>query len=257
MVSPQATLLTRQHRQQLATLALAVSQRITALTRSARLDDIDTWWDSISAQALALVLRGADAATILAEQYLTTHARLEGVTLTRPVRERPDRAQIETSLHVTGPVAFKKHILIGGDPLSSLATMRTTLTGSTQRLVMDGSRSTVMRTFADRSVIEGWRRVTGGSPCAFCAMLASRGGVYSRRSVSFPAHDKCACSAEPLYRQEPNPPRVQKLADDWERVTEGKSGADAMRAWRQYWDSRKTTTTSSGGDATAASRTNT
>lgn len=85
--------------------------------------------------------------------------------------------------------------------------------------------------------IVGWRRVSSGSGCSFCAMLESRGAVYRReRSARFQAHDGCSCTAEPVWRREPDPPNVVELREEWERVTghipdrKGK-----VRAWNQYW----------------------
>lgn len=52
---------------------------------------------------------------------------------------------------------------------------------------------------------KAWRRVTHGTPCAFCAMLASRGPVYTETTALINAYDGlryhrgCKCTAEPWY----------------------------------------------------------
>lgn len=55
-----------------------------------------------------------------------------------------------------------------------------------------------------------WRRVTDGKPCGFCAMVASRGPVYTSESAAGANgnryHARCGCTAEP-YFGDPN---------DWE-----------------------------------------
>lgn len=69
-------------------------------------------------------------------------------------------------------------------------------------------------------------------------MLASRGGVYSRRSVDFPAHDGCSCSAEPVWSREQEPPEVLALRRLWEESTAGLSGRDALNAFRRALEGR-------------------
>jgi hypothetical protein len=50
-------------------------------------------------------------------------------------------------------------------------------------------------------------------------MLASRGPVYSERSVDFHAHDHCSCTAEPIYGQGHLPPGSERYARLWDQVT--------------------------------------
>lgn len=40
-----------------------------------------------------------------------------------------------------------------------------------------------------------WARQLDSGACEFCALLASRGAVYTEESVDFPAHDHCNCTA--------------------------------------------------------------
>lgn len=52
---------------------------------------------------------------------------------------------------------------------------------------------------------KAWRRVAQANACAFCAMLASRGPVYTETTASIRKHDGlryhrgCKCTAEPWY----------------------------------------------------------
>jgi hypothetical protein len=84
--------------------------------------------------------------------------------------------------------------------------------------------------------IAGYRRVGSGHPCHFCAMLIGRGAVYSAEGADFHAHDGDGCRPEPLYRREDEPQDVLRLQEQWAEATRGKSGADALRAWRGAWD---------------------
>lgn len=215
-----------------------IASRLRTTALQADTDDIDGWWERISPQVRREILTGHSALAQLARGYLREHARAEGVTLD-PVRVEPDLDQITESLRVTGPVAFKTHMAESGSDVASVRTMATTLSGSGTRLAMEGDRQTTMRTFADREAAEGWRRVTAASACAFCQMLRGRGAVYSRQSVTFRAHDHCRCTAELVYRREPEPPDVVVLQRQWQEATAGTSGPQALAAWRAFVASRQ------------------
>lgn len=70
---------------------------------------------------------------------------------------------------------------------------------------------------------KAWRRVTHGTPCAFCAMLASRGPVYMETTALTSKHDGlryhrgCKCTAEPWYGR----------WDDWQPTPAEKPYVDA------------------------------
>lgn len=45
----------------------------------------------------------------------------------------------------------------------------------------------------------GWQRVTSGSGCRFCRMLAGRGAVYRANTARFASHPGCSCTAAPVF----------------------------------------------------------
>jgi len=91
----------------------------------------------------------------------------------------------------------------------------------------------------------GWSRVTDNDPCAWCAMLASRGPVYkSAQTAGDPRqggnryHDHCGCQAWPAFTlDEPFVGIAEKLYDDWRQVTRGTGGRNAVNTWRRWWES--------------------
>lgn len=231
MPSQTATLLTRSHRREVSLVAGVVARQVRAAAARADVDDIDAWWDREAASLERAVTRGHDATAALGSRYLRRHAAVEGIQL-EPVRAAANPQQIATSLHVTGPVAYKTHVRDSGNDLASLRTMTTRLTGAAQRLTLAGDRSTLMATITSSTRIAGYRRVTAGNACAFCAMLASRGAVYSKRTADFAAHDHCRCTPEPLYEVEDDPPAVLALREQWNQATAGLSGGAALAAFR-------------------------
>lgn len=232
MPSAQAQTLTRRHRRELGLIARLVSTQIGRLARSADLADIDAWWDRASPTARRAVLRGALAAQAASVRYLGAHASIEGA-LVRAELAPISAEAMETSLRVTGPVAFKKHLELSGSPEASWRVMGERMSGAASRLALGGARDTVMSTFDASDAIVGWRRITSADPCHFCAALASRGAVYSKSTTSFQAHDTCGCTAEPLYGRESEPPEVLGLREQWNEATAGLGGNDALNAFRR------------------------
>lgn len=105
--------------------------------------------------------------------------------------------QVVTSLTVTGPVSVKSATARGVSVVEAMESGAVGVARAGSRMVLGGGRETVLRTVAADGV--GWARITSGKPCAFCAMLASRGAVYGRESGAFQAHDGCHCGVQPLY----------------------------------------------------------
>lgn len=97
-------------------------------------------------------------------------------------------------------------------------------TAGTARHVKQASRDLVQRT-ADTNRMMWARQLTGRENCPFCAMLASRGAVYTKQTVTSTGdgrryHDNCDCTAV----------LVDPKQDDWD----GKEQADELYAlWIQ------------------------
>ncbi len=248
MASPAADALTRDHRRDAARVTSAVERNVMSLARDADVSDVDAW---LARNLLAILRMVAPGFAVLAEmtvRYLRRHAALSGVALD-PVAAELDEEALTTSLRVTGPVAFKKHLVISGDPEASREVMAKQMSRSSGRHGLNGDRGSVMATFSERPVLVGYRRILNSpNPCAFCALLASRGAVYRSanpnvtgrggaprgvRQVGEAYHDSCSCTLEPLYEHEPEPADVVALRDRWDEVTAGLSGNDAINAYRR------------------------
>lgn len=91
----------------------------------------------------------------------------------------------------------------------------------------------------------GYARVMSGREnCAFCAMLASRGPVYSedtatRRRDGNRYHDGCDCRAVLVLEGQkwPGQEEYLRLEQRWRKATGDLSGADMWEAWRLDHDS--------------------
>ena len=106
--------------------------------------------------------------------------------------------------------------------------------GGVASLVLKGARDTLINAAEKDPIALGWLRVTGGDPCGLCSMLASRGPVYkTAASADFVPHDGCGCTPEIVYQGAEIPATVVDLGKEFRAATAGKSGKDALNAWRR------------------------
>lgn len=232
---------------------------MAGLARKAPTGDVDRWFEQTISQIMEIVAVAFASIRRLTAAFLAEHADLNGAQITPKLAEL-DFIAGTRSMHITGPVAFKQHMTVSGDELASRAVMARKMAGAVQRQTMDGDRKTTHLTIDHNRVIVGWRRVSDGNPCAWCAMLISRGAVYKSnrsatsvvgrrgnprgagpqaRALGQSYHDHDGCTAVPLYEDEDEPADVQDLQDEWDRITAGLSGREAVNAWRRHWDNRK------------------
>jgi len=130
-------------------------------------------------------------------------------------------------------------------PLQAMEAAAVRMVGTTQYLALEGGRQVMNRSIEADERATGWARVTDSDPCAWCAMLASRGPVYkTAKTAGDPRrggnsyHDHCACQAWPAFtNDEPFIGVAEKLYDDWLRTTRGRGGKHAVNAFRSWWES--------------------
>lgn len=51
----------------------------------------------------------------------------------------------------------------------------------------------------------GWRRITSGTGCKMCRMLADKGAIFKESTANFAAHGSCHCSAAPVFDGQDGP----------------------------------------------------
>lgn len=124
------------------------------------------------------------------------------------------------------------------------------LAGRIVKIVLDGGRATMEANSVSDKTCLGFVRVTGPNPCAFCAMLASRGLNYRpygkdafkasntryEGSGDAKVHDSCGCSLKPVWSKSDEFVKdTQKYADMWEEMS-GTTTKDAFKAFRRNYD---------------------
>lgn len=112
-----------------------------------------------------------------------------------------------------------------------------------------GGRQTVHDNSAQDKTALGWIRITRENPCAFCAMLASRGvhyrsfgeGSFDESDARFSGegdakvHDECGCALKPVFAtNDPALERNKVFADQWSLW--GAGGGDAALRFRRGYE---------------------
>ena len=166
------------------------------------LDGSTPYW--LASTTIAVNRRTVESQRV-AEQYLTEYRIAEVGAAAVVVLAAP--TETARALRLAGPTRVKRLIGAGMGAVEAYNAAMTKFGGIVRRQAMMGGRLTVARTAGHDRRAVGWRRVTDGNPCAFCAMLASRGPVYkdaaSADGIQYHAH--CGCTAEPAYSNEWTP----------------------------------------------------
>lgn len=234
--------LTEQHRQaQLRVRALALSD-YTRLWPIWTGDDES--FGRLAAATLTLVRVYAGLSSSVAAAYFASFRATEGITgsAAPKLATVPSEGLVVGTLHVTGRDAVRDAIRAGMTPRVAQQNALVRTSGSVTRLVLNGGRDTIIQSTAEDRRALGWARVTDSKPCAFCALVASRGPVYKQDTVNFEAHDHCSCVGEPFYPGSDWPGRAREFkdlynqaqrearaADDFKRGTSN----DALNAFRR------------------------
>lgn len=128
-----------------------------------------------------------------------------------------------------GTSALVNWALSSGTSEDAIASL---IVGGIQRRITNYSRNVLTTSSVRDPRARGWMR-TGAGECGFCAMLVSRGAVYTKASVDFASHDHCKCSVAPAWNQaQTNAVRDEFVPSAKRRSEDAKQAdADRARAW--------------------------
>jgi len=165
----------------------------------------------------------------------------------RPVRIIWDDADeaARNSMATNGPANIKSKTRRGRTAQQAARDALADAAGAAGRHVLEGGRQAQLHLVHADDAAKGWMRITDGEPCAFCAMLASRGPVYkseqsanyvvnpkAKRPLGALYHDNCGCSAEAVYdRGQEWPALNREFRELWNRVAKGQK--DPLNAFRR------------------------
>lgn len=238
--------LTEAHRRRQVTISRETMQAMRPVWGLLDFDNLDRSFPDYAATAIQVLrprkLESAEATADYLDRFRvaeTGESPVGRVDLERLAEL--DRQQALTSLLVTGPVQFKKSRRAGRTPSSAKRIAERTALRAGMRLVLQGGRDVTSETLRTDPAVRGYARVTDGDPCAFCAMLSGRGAVYTKDTVSFQAHDGCACQSELVYNPDSYnlPGKGTQFSELWASSTKGYSGRDAINAFRRAYEAQQ------------------
>lgn len=153
-----------------------------------------------------------------------------------------DGDSIIDNLRATG-LATALSALYSGESIGAASAKGLIATiGAATRLTLMGGRDAVILTMGNDALTTRWARVTSGSPCSFCAMLASRGPSFaSEDTASFRSHSHCVCQPEPHYEGSHWPGNARNYRSMWEAAAKkaAETGEDPAVVFRRRIEGRE------------------
>lgn len=189
--------LTEAHRQaQLRLSARSVAKAKIAYDRFLNVADLDASFPAWAVLMQQIVEEGFLGSERLATAYVVRTLKDAGLEVGGLPSVALDQEKLLSNLLVNGPISIKQKIKKGIPADQAKAMARERFLGVMKERVLDGGRDLIIGASKYHGKRGRWRRVTDGKPCAFCAMLAGRGPVYTSESARFESHENCGCTAE-------------------------------------------------------------
>lgn len=212
--------LTSRHMAQQLGLRAAVLRDIIKLYPMWQLNDPASYERFVEAMTLLVQSRATNSAA-LAARYFRMYKDVDlGLTAGKAVllAEPPSAREIRIAIDATAQAGVYRALTRGQTVEQAMKSGLVQVSGALTRQVLNTGRETVLETARREPRYNGWIRVSDGNPCAFCAMLLSRGPVYwSEKSAGEGSrwHDHCACSVQPFKSGDQWPEANQKYRDLW------------------------------------------
>jgi hypothetical protein len=190
--------------------------------------------------ASTLILNGRRHSSTASASYYLAFRQAEGVKGTVVVEPPagPASELVSGLVRGAGLAGIMNGYRRGLSPDEAHANGFVKLAGSATQLVLGGGRATLLDAIRSDPAAHGFQRVTDGTPCAFCAMIASQGIIAKDASnAGFEAHGHCGCSAEPAYEGSPVNAANERFRAAWDETTSGLSSTDALNAFRRSMSS--------------------
>lgn len=212
-LTPEGRALTEAHRVAQIGIGARAEVAARALWSQLRPEDIDSSVPMWLAANVAVTQREYGRSARLAAAYVEEYQNAE---VGRPILPDPAPVDLEeprATLLIAGPYRVKTLVGKGMTGAEAHAAALTKYGGIARRAAMDGGRRYIDQVAKSDQRAVGWRRVTDGDPCTFCAMLASRGPVYASQATTagdvlrptrgggegLRYHGHCGCTAELVY----------------------------------------------------------
>lgn len=229
--------LTEAHRRAQLAIAARAATVGAKLWETLRVDDLDAstprWLNANVASTRMFFEQSSEIAASYVSEYRVAEL---GAAVGPVVQPAFATAGMRNALLLAGPVRVKLLVKHGESGSSAYSKALTKYTGIVRRQVLSGGRMMIDQTTkADHGAV-GWRRVTDGNPCSFCAMLAGRGPVYGSQGKAdaiggsgLRYHGHCGCTAEIVYGEwKPNETEARYI-EEYEKAAQEANDAGEPR----------------------------
>jgi len=243
-----------QHQAAQGGLVVVLGASLAALWASMDVTRLATALPAFKAGVAAVVIRHAQAsATLAAQQYQRQRVAAGVGAGFRPTAAPPPSVQqVAQSVDWAVQPLWNSNVVAAatGQPEaaptealpsagSAIADAKARLAASSERLVLDAGRDTVIGNAQRDPKAKGWARIPEPGACSFCLMLATRGAVYrSEQTADFKTHDHCRCHVEPVFTAYEPSARVREAEALWASSTKGLHGDAARIAFRRAVEGR-------------------
>lgn len=224
------------HRRRQLRIAIAAGsdiRRTMRLLDPANIDGTRDLWETSMTRTL---VRYRNMSAVEAERYLRIYREAEIGTATGPIiRPGIDVAATQSLLDGAGPQGFKRRIREGESTFQAYQNMTNAVMADSHKVILSGGRDVVRESARANGRVIGWRRVSDGDPCTFCAMLVSRGPAYTAYAKALangngdPYHNHCGCTVEEIYRDWQPTELEQRFVDAYYDAAEAADAADEPR----------------------------
>jgi hypothetical protein len=239
-----------------ALIALYYQQRVDPMS----VQSVNRWLELMVPRLISTSDSGADRAAVFFDAIRRLEMGVNAPTFKAEAAKGFIDSGVSKSLLAVGPYDYANKVVqierLDVSPQQQRALLaeakRVTagkVASAVVRHAQAGGRQTIHENSQRDEVALGWVRVTRAKPCAFCAMLASRGihyrafteGAFDLSNARFTGegdakvHDECGCSLKPVYsKNDPLVAQTQKFADMWTEW--GAGGGDGALRFRRGYD---------------------
>lgn len=226
------------HRRRQVTIGVQVDSLIRRQWATLDITDIDV----ARGQVMASVTQRATSLRALsakdADMFIRRMRELETGS-TAGFLERADARLSRSALGAlegAGPIGFKQRITKGIPDEVAFLAARDQMMAEARKIIMEAGRDTIRLSAEGNTRSIGWRRVSDGNPCAFCAMLVGRGPVYQSDEtaggvVEGHYHNKCGCTAVEVFTTWEPTDREKVFVDAYMDAAEAADRANLPRTW--------------------------
>ena len=211
------------------------------------LENLDASAPAFRAATMRVLVMNYALTQTQAERFLASYRLAEtGNAAGAVVRPAFDAAGVSRLIDDTVIGGTKYRIARGTVDEVAFERSRRQMMAEAHRIIVSGSRGTIVESAGADSRVIGWRRVSDGDPCTFCAMLVSRGPAYIEYGTALknsnapsgwvgkygnadPYHNHCACTVEPIYGDWQPTAAEQGYIDSYYEAAETVSAADQPR----------------------------